>query len=98
MQKDKFLMKLKETLKYCTFKEKNWKGHDRNAICWAFYCVNDDKKIDPRNLQVMRCLLCYNNLVHARNPNIKKRKGLITYYKTYVITTLKKHVDSDHVT
>ncbi len=98
MQKDKFLMKWKETLKYCTFKEKNWRGHDGNPICWAIYCVNDDKKIDPRNLQVMRCLLYYNNLVHARNPNIKKRKGLITYYKTYVIMTLEKHVDSDHVT
>jgi hypothetical protein len=26
----------------------------------------------------------------------KKKKGVITYYKTYGITTLKKHVDADH--
>jgi hypothetical protein len=26
----------------------------------------------------------------------KKKEGLITYYKTYGITTLKKHVDVDH--
>jgi len=27
----------------------------------------------------------------------KKRKVLKTYYKTYEITTLKKHVDTNHV-
>jgi hypothetical protein len=26
-------------------KKKNWRRHNRNAICWAFYYVNDDKKI-----------------------------------------------------
>ncbi len=36
--------------------------------------------------------------MHAFNQNTKERKGLITYYTTYGITTLKKHVDSDHVT
>jgi hypothetical protein len=25
---------------------KIWRGHNNNAICWAFYCVNDDKKVD----------------------------------------------------
>jgi hypothetical protein len=30
-------------------KRKKWKRHNRNAICWAFYYVNDDKEIDPRN-------------------------------------------------
>jgi hypothetical protein len=30
------------------------------------------------------------------NPNIKDTKCLITYYKTYGITGLKKHVDADH--
>jgi hypothetical protein len=35
--------------------------------------------------------------MHALIPNTKKRKGFITYYKTYGITTLKKHVDGDHV-
>ncbi len=44
---------------------KIWISDDRNVNCWAFYCVNDDKKVDTRNLQVMRCLLCYNRLVHA---------------------------------
>jgi hypothetical protein len=28
---------------------KIWRGHNRNAICWTFYYVNDDKELDPRN-------------------------------------------------
>jgi hypothetical protein len=30
------------------------------------------------------------------NPRTKERKGLITYYNTYGIIVLKKHVDADH--
>ncbi len=44
----------------------------------------------------MRCLLCYNNLMHAINLNTKEIKGFITYHKTCGITTFKKHVDVDH--
>jgi hypothetical protein len=44
----------------------------------------------------MRCILCYDNVVNIPNPRTKKRKGLITYYKTYAITIFKKHVDVDH--
>ncbi len=63
-----------------------------------FYCVNDDKEADPRNPQIMTCLLCYNNHVHALNPNTKARKGLITYYKTNGTIVLKQYVDNDHAT
>jgi hypothetical protein len=64
-----------------------------------FYYVNDDRKVDLRNPQVMRCLLCYNSLVHTFNPNTKKtKKWFITYYKTPGIIALKKHVDYDHAT
>jgi hypothetical protein len=59
------------------------------------------KKVDLGNPQVIRCLLCYNSLVHALNPQKKKQNKnknktkqnktqLLTYYKTYGITTLKK--------
>jgi hypothetical protein len=33
---------------------------------------------------------------HAHNPSTKERKGLITYYKTYGIKTLKTHGDANH--
>jgi hypothetical protein len=29
---------------------KIWKNHNRIAICWAFYYVNDNKEVDPRTL------------------------------------------------
>ncbi len=63
------------------FKEKYGKG----IIEMHFIlknCVNDDKEVDTTNLQVMRCLLCYNNLMHTVNLNTKEIKWLITYYKT----------------
>jgi len=44
----------------------------------------------------MKCLLCYNALVNAFNPRTQARKGLISYYKTYGITSLKIHVDVNH--
>jgi hypothetical protein len=33
---------------------------------------------------------------HDPNPSTKERKGLMTYYKTYGITTLKKCGDANH--
>jgi hypothetical protein len=76
---------------------KIWREHNRNAICWVFYCVNDDKEVNLGNSQIMRCLFCYVRLVHSLNLNTKERKGLTTYYRTYGITTLKKHVYCDNV-
>jgi hypothetical protein len=31
----------------------------------------------------MGCVICYNNLVHAFDPNTKERKGLITYFNIW---------------
>ncbi len=25
-----------------------WKIHNRNAICWAYYCVNNNKEVDVK--------------------------------------------------
>jgi hypothetical protein len=74
---------------------KIWRCHNKNAICWVFFCVNNDKEVDAENLEIMRCLFCYISLLHASNPKTIERKVLI--YITYGITTLKKHVDSNHV-
>ncbi len=77
---------------------KIWKGHTRNAICQAFYYANHDEEGDLGNPQIMRCQFCENSSIHAFNLNTKEREKLRTYYKTYDITTFKKHVDSDHAT
>jgi len=58
--------------------------------------VNDGKD-DGGNPQVIKCLLGYISFLHAHSLNTEERKVLITYYKTYEFTTLKKHVDIDHV-
>jgi len=58
--------------------------------------VNDGKKVEIGSHQVMRCIMCYGNVVNIPNSRTKERKGLITYYKTYGIIALKKHVDANH--
>ncbi len=40
--------------------------------------------------------MCYDNVVNIPSPRTKEKKGLITYYKTYGITNMKKHVDVNH--
>jgi hypothetical protein len=40
--------------------------------------------------------MCYDNVVNILNPRTKERKDLVTYYKTYAIIVLKKHVNVDH--
>jgi hypothetical protein len=58
--------------------------------------VNDGKKVEVGSHQVMRCILCYDNVVNIHNPRTKEKKSFITYYKTYGIIVLKKHVDANH--
>jgi hypothetical protein len=59
--------------------------------------VNDGKEVEVASHQVMRCILYYDNVVNIPYPRMKERKGLITYYKTYVILiVLKKHVNPNH--
>jgi hypothetical protein len=44
----------------------------------------------------MDCILYYQELVIGINSRIQAKKGLISYYKTNGITSLKKHVDAEH--
>jgi len=76
------------------YKEK-WKMHDRNALCWSFYIVNDNNIVDGSKFQNMRCMICHVNFVPF-NPRTKKRRGFITYSKKIGIIALKKHVDVNH--
>jgi hypothetical protein len=87
---------MKKNLQKLHVQRKIWRGHNKNSLCWAFYCVNDGEKVEVASHQVMRCILCYDTVINIFNPRTKERKRLITYYKTYGIITLKKHVDADH--
>jgi hypothetical protein len=66
-------------------------------LCWSFYCVNDNTKIDLENTQIIRCILSNQEPIIGINSRTQARKGLISYYKTNRITSLKKHVNVEHV-
>jgi hypothetical protein len=87
---------MKKILQKLHVQRKIWKGHNKNSLCWAFYCVNDGKKVEVRSCQIMKCILCYDNAINIINPKTKNKKGLIIYYKTYGIIVLKKHVSAYH--
>ncbi len=62
----------------------------------GFLCVTDGKDVNEGNLQDTKCMFFYTNLVHDFNSSTKKRKCFTTYYKTYEIIALKKHVNVKH--
>jgi hypothetical protein len=35
---------MKKNLQRLHVQRKIWRGHNRNSLCWAFYCVNDGKE------------------------------------------------------
>jgi hypothetical protein len=72
--------KMKKNLLKLHGQREKWKGHDRNALCWAFYIVNDNNIVDGSKPQIMKCIVCHVNFVPF-NPRTKERRGIITYYK-----------------
>jgi hypothetical protein len=79
---------MKKNLQKLYVQRKFWKGHNINSLCWAFYCANDGKEVEVGSCQIMRCIICYDNVVNIPNPRTKERKGLIAYYKTYGIIAI----------
>jgi hypothetical protein len=64
---------MKKKLQKLHVQRKFWRGHNRNSLCWAFYCVNDGKEVEVAAHQVMRCILCYDNVVNIPNARTKER-------------------------
>jgi hypothetical protein len=54
---------IEEILKVLQKQVKFWKPWSCNALTWAFFCVNDGKPVDLINAQVMKCIICYNEIV-----------------------------------
>jgi hypothetical protein len=79
---------MKKNLQKLYVQRKSWKRHNRNFLCWAFYCVNVGKEVEDASHQVMKYILCYDSVVNIPNAKTKEKKGLITYYKTYGIIVL----------
>jgi hypothetical protein len=50
-----------------------WKRNSKNALCWAFYCVNDNKEVNVTTPQIMHCILCHNNPIFV-SPKTQAKK------------------------
>jgi hypothetical protein len=73
-----------------------WKLHSKNALCYAFFFVNDNKEVDLTTLEIMHYIFCYNSLILNSNPKNQAKRGLIIYNTFNGIIALKKHVNVDH--
>jgi hypothetical protein len=62
-----------------------------------FLCVNSNQDFNVEDPQIMRCILCYSIPINASNLKTQTRKRLISHYKTNGITSLKKHVNLNHI-
>jgi hypothetical protein len=69
-----------------------WKSHGRNSLRWVFFFVNDNKDVNVKGPQTMRCILCYSSPILFCNFKTQAIKHLILNG----ITSLKKHVNVDH--
>ncbi len=81
--------KNEKKLKKLHLQRRKWKNNSKNALCWSFFCVNDNKPMDINFFQFMKCIFCYVSLFLITNVKTKARKGLILYNNANVITTLK---------
>jgi len=88
--------KMKKILEKLHLQRRKWKNDSRNALCWSFYCVNDNKPLDIKCFQFMKCIFCYVSLVLIINVKTQARKGLILCNNANGITSLKEHVYANH--
>ncbi len=51
-----------------------WRGNNINALCQAFYRVNDNKKTNLIAPQTMYCILCHNNPILNIYPKMQDKK------------------------
>jgi hypothetical protein len=50
--------KSKHILQKLQIQRKKWLPYNKNALCWSFYCINDNSKVNVDVPQMMHCLLC----------------------------------------
>jgi hypothetical protein len=81
--------KIKEILEKLHAQRLFWKSNSINALCWAFYYVNDNKEVDLKAPQIKCRIICYNSPILDLNPTTKTERRLIIYYTTNGIIALK---------
>ncbi len=61
---------MKENLKNLHLQRKKWIHDSINALCWLFYYVNDNRLVDLKCSQLMRCILYYASSILTTNAKI----------------------------
>jgi hypothetical protein len=76
--------------------KRNFGNQKEEMFCTLvfLFCINDNRHVNLEQLQVMRCLLCYNAPLNVSNPRTNARKGFILQNKWYNV--LKKQVNANH--
>jgi hypothetical protein len=64
-------IKCEQMFKNCMLNGKYGEGHNKNASCLC--CVNDGKDVVWGNIQIMKCILWYNNILNPHNPQFLKK-------------------------
>jgi hypothetical protein len=44
---------MKKKLELLHSQRKKWRSHNKNALCWSFFCVTDDGKVTFNALQTL---------------------------------------------
>jgi hypothetical protein len=70
--------KTKANLHKLHLQREKWKGHDRNALCWSIFIVNDNNIVDGSKPQIMKCMIHHVNFV-LYNLRTKEQRKIITY-------------------
>jgi hypothetical protein len=65
---------MKHILQQLQIQRRKWCPHNRNALCWSFYCVIDTSKVNMDALQMMHCLLCHSQPIVSMNSKKKLLK------------------------
>ncbi len=75
-----------------------WKPHYCNSRTWVYFKVNNNQPMEISQNQIMKCVICQNDIIPLEilSMHTRCRKDLIAYHKSNGITTMKKHVDSNH--
>jgi hypothetical protein len=80
---------MKGNLKILHFQKKNENMIVKNALCWSFYFVCDNKLMDVKCFQLMKCIFCYASSILITNAKTQAKKGLILYSSANEINALK---------
>ena len=77
-----------------------WYPHKRTAAVWGFFTLNDPaERVNAGIHQTMRCIVCHTDGATQETSArpTKARKGIVKYNPAHGITSMKNHVDQNHL-